>query len=198
MMRHYLVPVFGLLLAVAPAGLQAQDHQPAASPYAGLETRAIKSLSEADMDELMRGGGWGLALAAELNGVPGPAHLLELKDQLGLSADQVARLEAIYSEMKTEAIAEGERFIAAEKAIETAFVSGQVDEAKLKALIDESAEARARLRYIHLSRHLLTPPLLSAGQIKRYKALRGYASNPCDQVPEGHDPDMWRRHNGCS
>ncbi|MHA1553767.1 MAG: Spy/CpxP family protein refolding chaperone [Alphaproteobacteria bacterium] len=199
MMRHHSVPALCLLLAMVPTSLQALDHQHsgAASPYAGYETRAIKSLSETDIDELQRGAGWGLALAAELNGVPGPAHLLELKDEIGLSAEQVAKVEAIYTDMKTEAIAQGETFIAAEDAIETAFVGGQLDKERLRSLIDQSEVARANLRFIHLSRHLLTPPLLTDEQIERYKALRGYASDPCAGVPDGHDAAMWRRHNGC-
>jgi hypothetical protein len=49
-----------------------------------MQSRAIKSLSDNDINELRRGGGWGLALAAELNGMPGPAHLLELKDKIPL------------------------------------------------------------------------------------------------------------------
>ena len=54
-----------------------------------MQSRAIKSLSESDIQELRRGGGWGLALPAELNGMPGPVHLLELKDQIPLATDQV-------------------------------------------------------------------------------------------------------------
>ena len=45
------------------------------SEYVGEERRQIKSLSDDDISELRQGGGWGLAKAAELNGVPGPAHL---------------------------------------------------------------------------------------------------------------------------
>ena len=45
------------------------------SPYAGQENRQIKSLSANDIQELKRGGGWGLAKAAELNGLPGPAQV---------------------------------------------------------------------------------------------------------------------------
>lgn len=41
-----------------------------------MQSRAIKSLSDNDIKELRRGGGWGLALAAELKGMPGPADLL--------------------------------------------------------------------------------------------------------------------------
>lgn len=199
-MQRFARRISWLLLVLVSAGAGAQEHRHAggASPYAGLETRAIKSLSETDIDELRRGGGWGLALAAELNGIPGPVHLLELKDEIGLSEEQVGRLESIYAGMKGEAIAAGEAYIAAEQAIEDAFAGGRLDETRLRALVDRAAEARAALRFIHLSRHLQTPGLLTDAQIERYRALRGYGSDPCAHVPEGHDPDMWRRHNGCN
>ncbi len=173
---------------------QTQGH----SPYAGLDSREIKSLSEVDLEDLRLGRGWGLALAAELNGVPGPAHLLELQVELGLDAGQVAAIEDIFVTMQAEAQEAGERFIAAEAAIEAAFREGGMTPDVLRGLIDVSAAAQAELRFIHLSRHLETPPLLTTEQIARYNELRGYgASNPCDAVPEGHDPTMWRRHNGC-
>ena len=52
------------------------------SKYKGQEHRDIKSLSTDDIAELQRGGGWGLAKAAELNGVPGPVHLLEMEKEI--------------------------------------------------------------------------------------------------------------------
>lgn len=189
-------PCLALLLAAVPLAAATQ-HTHAPSPYAGFEAREIKSLSESDIEELRRGGGWGLALAAELNGAPGPAHLLELKDEIGLSADQVAAIETIFAAMKADAIAAGERLIAAEAAIEAAFRAGGLDDATLKALLDEAAAARSALRFVHLSRHLSTPPLLTPAQIARYNALRGYGADPCDAVPAGHNPVMWRRHNNC-
>jgi len=192
--------MFRLALALCamtfPMDLLAQTH--GHSPYAGLEGREIKSLSEADLEDLRLGRGWGLALAAELNGVPGPAHLLELQAELGLDASQVAAIEDIFAAMQSEAQEAGERFIAAEAAIEAAFRDGVMTPDALRGLIDASAAARAELRFIHLSRHLETPPLLTADQIARYNDLRGYdAANPCAAVPEGHDAAMWRRHNGC-
>lgn len=189
------------ILVLAPLGVAAQEHHgsdPVAAPYAGLQTRAIKGLSEDDIAELRRGAGWGLALPAELNGVPGPAHLLELKDEIGLSDEQVAAIEAIYADMKAEAIAAGESFIAAEAALDQAFAEGRPSPGDLKSLIADAEAARAELRFIHLSRHLLTPPLLTDHQVELYKRLRGYTADPCASVPEGHDAEMWRRHNGCS
>jgi Alpha-acetolactate decarboxylase len=169
-----------------------------ASPYAGMESREIKSLSAEDIEDLRAGRGWGLALAAELNGVPGPSHLLELQEDLGLSPDQIASIEAIFAAMNTEARKAGARLIAAEAAIEAGFRAGDLTPETLRDLIEMAATARAELRFIHLSRHLETPPLLTAAQISRYNDLRGYgAADPCTNVHEGHDPAMWRRHNNC-
>ena len=187
---------FALCAMAFPMDLFAQTH--GHSPYAGLESREIKSLSEVDLEDLRLGRGWGLALAAELNGVPGPAHLLELEAELDLDAGQVAAIEDIFAAMQAEAQEAGARFVAAEADIEAAFRAGDLTPGRLRMLIDASADARAELRYIHLTRHLETPPLLSADQIARYNALRGYgADNPCINIPKGHDPEMWRRHNNC-
>lgn len=192
---YRVLVALSLLWPVAAAF--AQHDQAAHSPYAGMETRAIKSLSEADVEELRRGGGWGLALPAELNGMPGPAHLLEMKDMIPLSSDQVDRLELLYEDMLEKAIPAGERLIAAEAAIEAAFASGKVDETSLRALLAEAEAARTDLRFIHLSQHYKTVPLLGPRQITRYIELRGYASDPCDRVPEGHDPERYRKHMSC-
>ena len=189
---------FAVLLATAfPALAQHAGHGGAASPYAGFESRPIKALSDADLEELRRGGGWGLALAAELNGMPGPAHLLELKDQIGLSPDQVAQVERLFAAMQANAVAAGARLIAAEEALEAAFRKGGVPEPELRALVDAAGQARSDLRFVHLSQHLATPPLLTAHQIAEYNRLRGYGANPCAAVPEGHNAAMWRKHNGC-
>lgn len=198
MFVQYLKPL-ALVASILPLAAFGQDHSQGSSstPYAGLETREIKSLSEQDIEELRRGGGWGLALPAELNGRPGPAHLLELQEELELSAEQVEAITAIHQEMRVEAIAAGERFIAAEAELSDAFDGADLNEEGLLELLANASEARAELRFIHLSRHLSTPELLSAEQIQRYNVLRGYSDDPCANVPEGHDPSMWRRHNGC-
>ncbi len=197
MHRPANLALVSILTILAALPMTAQDHATHTSPYAGFESREIKSLAPSDIEELLRGGGWGLALPAELNGVPGPAHLLELKVELELSADQVGAIEAIYAAMKTEAIAAGERLIAAEKALEAGFRGGFMTPEALRALIHEASTAREDLRFIHLSQHLKTPPLLTDAQVARYNILRGYADDPCATTPEGHDPVMWRKHNNC-
>ena len=79
-----------LLLIVLPVSVFSSD-QYYKSKYAGEEKREIKSLSAADIDELKNGKGWGLAKAAELNGVPGPVHLLEMKNEIHLTPEQTSR-----------------------------------------------------------------------------------------------------------
>lgn len=193
-----IAAVLPLLALAFAAQAQTPHNAPVAAPYAGLQTREIKSLSADDIAELRRGGGWALALPAELNAVPGPAHLLELRDQLGLTADQTAKIEAMFARMRTEAQAAGERFIRAEADIEAAFRAGGVPAERLRALIDAAGAARNELRFVHLSRHSETLPLLTQAQIESYKALRGYAADPCANVPPGHDAAMWLRHNSCA
>lgn len=165
--------------------------------YAGLQDRQIKSLSSDDIAELRRGSGWGLALPAELNGLPGPIHLLELQQELGLNRDQVVAIETLYQEMKAEAVVAGERFIDAEAALSQAFAAHSPAADQIQALLQEAAEARAELRYVHLSRHMETPELLSQDQLHKYRVLRGYEGSPCDNIPDGHNASMWRKHNGC-
>lgn len=186
------------LLMAMSASAGAQEHGAHnASKYAGEELRSIKSLSEDDIQELRKGAGWGLAKAAELNGVPGPAHLLELKNELALTPAQVSAIEAIHARMKADAIAEGERLIALEKELEDQFRSGAVTNRSLRDMLGKIEQSRSALRHIHLATHLQTPALLTPEQIVRYKSLRGYEEEPCGKVPDGHDAAMWRKHNGC-
>lgn len=193
---------FALLAIIFPIEVFGQSYDEnlgtMPSAYAGEETRLIKSLSEQDLEEIGRGGGWGLARAAELNGVPGPTHLLELAVEIGLSERQRNDIEAIRVQMLADAIAAGERFVAAEQALDAVFRQGAPDAETLERLVMEAGEARANLRLVHLNAHLLTLPLLTEAQVSQYSVLRGYSDDPCAAVPEGHDPEMWRSHNGCN
>ncbi len=89
--------VAAALLFVAGSALAQQ-------PYAGLQNRSVKTLSEHQISDLNAGRGMGLALAAELNGYPGPIHAIELADQIHLSPDQVSKLKALFEAMKAETI----------------------------------------------------------------------------------------------
>ena len=71
----------------------------------------VKALSEQQTADLRAGRGMGLALAAELNGYPGPLHVLELADQLDLTADQRSKVQQLFDAMKAEAMPLGSRLI---------------------------------------------------------------------------------------
>lgn len=168
------------------------------SEYAGQEKRVIKSLSEDDIESLRNGRGWGLAKAAELNGMPGPIHVLEMKDEIGLSREQQEQIEQIYADMNAQAIPLGLKLIELESELDAAFANRTIDEDQLKRLLDQIADVQGQLRYVHLAAHLKTPDLLTPEQVDQYNQLRGYNSaDPCANVPAGHDPEMWKKHNNC-
>ena len=108
-MKHALV-----LLALAAGAAQAQHsgHAPA-TPYAGMQAREIKALSPEDTARLLQGHGMSLALAAELNGYPGPSHVLELAQPLQLTEAQRAQTQALMDAHKAEARELGLSVIAA-------------------------------------------------------------------------------------
>src|SRR5579872_6516636 len=87
-------------IVLAAAGGQALAQMAPAQPYAGLQSREIKALSREEIAELRAGQGMGLALAAELNGYPGPRHVLDFANQLGLTDEQRMRILELFDAMK--------------------------------------------------------------------------------------------------
>jgi hypothetical protein len=156
-------------LALETAGVAAQH-----APYAGLDARAISSLSESDIAALEDGEGWGLALPAELNGYPGPAHVLEQAKALGLTPEQRAGVEAIFDAMRAAARRAGVAYIEAERRVDRLFRDGGATPATLAAATAQAGEALGALRSVHLAAHLEVTPLLTRHQQYLYGQLRGY------------------------
>lgn len=171
-------PPFAIIVTLFlshPALAGGNDHRHVhSSPYAGEETREIKALSKEDIDELLRGGGWGLAKAAELNGMPGPTHVLDMAAELGLSDGQIEQSRRIRDDMRREAKQFGEQFVAKEAELEARFRVGDIAEAELGARVSEIEAIRAELRTAHLSAHVEMARILSPEQMERYATLRGY------------------------
>ena len=186
-----------ILILIPTFAFSAADHSHK-SKYAGEEKWEIKSLSATDIEELQNGKGWGLAKAAELNGVPGPAHLLEMKDEIDLSAKQIRAIENLYKKMKQEAIPLGLELIELERELNDHFASQTITDELLRQILQRIAQVHRQLRYVHLSAHLHTPDILKSEQITLYNKLRGYLSDdPCENIPKGHDPEMWKKHHNC-
>jgi len=149
----------------------------AALPAAAQEKRDIKALSAEQTGQYLAGAGMGYARAAELNRFPGPMHVLEFADRLGLSPEQRERTRALMDAHKAEARATGAKLVEAERALDALFASGNVDEAGLARAVAAAAALEASYRLQHLDTHRRMRALLSEEQVSRYVELRGYAAS---------------------
>lgn len=144
------------------------------SHYAGMTGRTIKALSEQQIADLRSGKGMSLALPAELNGYPGPAHVLELADQLRLSPAQRQKTQQLTAEMEAEAKRLGEELIARERKLDKLFSERRADARSVQSAAAASAAVQGALRNTHLQYHLRMLDVLSAEQVAGYNKLRGY------------------------
>lgn len=159
-----------LFLTLIPCFVIASDQ----SPYAGEEVRSIKSLSEQETKSLRSGDGMGFAKLAELNHFPGPKHVLDIANELGLSPQQLVETKSLYEEMRRNAVIIGEELLAAESRLDKNFEQRTISPESLEAALLEIGSLRARLRYVHLRAHLSQTQLLRPAQIQKYDAVRGY------------------------
>lgn len=144
------------------------------SPYSGQEVRAIKALSESEIADLLAGRGMGYAKAAELNGYPGPKHVLELADELHLSSGQREQTRAVFARMEASAKALGSKLVDAERELDSKFQEGTVTADALAVALSQIGALQAQLRGAHLQAHLEQARILKQGQVARYMELRGY------------------------
>lgn len=167
--------VLAVTLAVSLAGAAVRSHQQAqhvhpAPPAPGAaETSA---LSAEAVQQLLNGDGMGLAKPAELNGYPGPKHVLELKADLALTAEQERQVEAIRQRMLNTARPLGQQIVDAERALDAAFKEGRLTTPQLATRIADIARLQGDLRRAHLQAHLETRPVLTDAQTRKYVDLR--------------------------
>ena len=170
-MRRHVFVSGGIIVLVWALGAGAA---PPASPYAGQESRAIKALSPQEVQDLLAGRGMGRAKAAELNRYPGPRHVLELAEQLGLSPAQRAETEQIFEAMQAEASRLGGEIVARERELDGRFAAGTMTSPELERLLDELGALESRLRMVHLRAHLAQRDVLTPAQRQQYEVLRGH------------------------
>lgn len=186
MIRSLALIALGVVLGGAGGvGWAAMEtHRNAAQPYAGQDQRQISSLSAKDIAALEAGEGWGLAKPAELNGYPGPAHVLELAGELDFDATQDRAIRAEFASMRNEAKMLGRALIEAEAALDDVFRGGSAHPDALRASLADIEGIRTRLRESHLAAHLAIAPLLTEAQTRQYAELRGYHAGRTDH--SGH------------
>jgi len=169
------------LAVVTAAGALAQhahrqDMPGAPQPYAGQQQRPVASLSAEELQGFLEGRGMGLAKSAELNGYPGPVHVLQLERELRLSAHQRAHVEQVFQKMQARAAELGRQYIDAERSVDAAFKSSAAaDTSTISARVLEASRILGELRLAHLEAHVEITPLLTPEQRARYAELRGYS-----------------------
>jgi Spy/CpxP family protein refolding chaperone len=176
-MKSFRVELSGVAL-IAALGLALMTGNAAAqsvSPYAGMQARPIKALSAEQIADLRAGRGMSLALAAELNGYPGPRHVLEFGEQLGLTDQQRAAVQRLFDNMTAEVLRLGRELISQEAELDRLFARRVVTPSSLDSATAVIGATQTRLRKAHLKYHLLTSDILTAAQMERYSQLRGYA-----------------------
>lgn len=179
--------IAGTLMALLLSGC-VQPEGGGSSPYVELLDAEVRGLSDQEIQDLRTGAGMGLALPAELNGWPGPLHVLEHADELVLSENQYNQIKRLRQQMLDEAVPLGEQIVAAHAALEEAFRTKQIDEDALRDHVAAIESLQTELRYVHLKTHLKTYPVLTEHQRALYDELRGYS--------DGHVHDPSHDHSG--
>ncbi|HUP62950.1 MAG TPA: hypothetical protein VNA69_21335 [Thermoanaerobaculia bacterium] len=147
------------------------------SPYKSMRSRSIKAVSEEDIRAYREGAGMRLALPAELNGYPGPRHILELARELELAAPQRTAIEQIHDRMHNEAVSLGTQIVDLERALDEGFRDSRIEPARLAELTAGIATLQGRLRYTHLVAHIEARGVLTPRQVHEYMRLRGYTGD---------------------
>ena len=188
--RHFFLFMLMEITFTAILGLNFSTHSQSSShsghvtnntisKYTGQENRIIKSFSPEDIESLQTGTGdafGGMAKLAELNGYPGPRHVLDLENELKLSNEQKANITTIYDNMKKKAVDLGQEIVNVEKIANGEFINETITDSQIKQLIFKSSEIYGQLRYAHLSTHLKMLDILTPEQVNLYNNLRGYSS----------------------
>lgn len=126
---------------------------------------------EEERASIERGEGFGMAMAADHAGYPGPRHVLDLSSELKLTAEQRSAMERVYAAMHEKAVARGTELLESEARLEQMFREGR-PEADLREQSFRVDSIHAELRWIHLAAHLAAQKILTADQIALYMHLR--------------------------
>ncbi len=155
--------------------LQVLQSSFASSPYIEKKNQTIKALSPHAIQQLLDGDGMGFALAAELNEYPGPKHVLELRNELSLSEEQVKRSNELFERMNHQAKVYGKTIIQSERELERLFQTHIATPDSVERVVATIAQTQSKLRSLHLVTHIHQLRILTAEQNHRYQQLRGYS-----------------------
>jgi Spy/CpxP family protein refolding chaperone len=136
------------------------------------ETGNAQALFPPDKDQLLKGEAAGQNMVAENNGYPSPQKIVSLKDQIGLTKDQLKKIKEIVTNLPISAVVKGQEIIDAEEELNKLFESGTVSEKTLRIKLERIGKMRAELRFVHLQIYLKEKQILTAKQWERLKELK--------------------------
>ena len=182
-MRLKLVCV--IVLSMAGSAMAADG---LTSPYRDQAASEIRALTPQEIADFRDGRGMGLARAAELNGYPGPRHVLDAAraGQLHLTAAQSRTVQGLFDRMAQQAQRLGGEILREEQSLESEFRAGRIQETDLRARVARIAALQGQLRAVHLRTHLETRAALTEQQVRHYNELRGYSGDSARE-PKPHD-----------
>src|SRR5690242_20445455 len=139
------------------------------SPYRDTASIEIRALTQKEIEDLRAGRGMGLARAAELNGYPGPRHVLDAAraGQLHLTPVQDRTIQGLFDGMSREAQGLGGLILEEEQRLEIEFRAGRINETDLRSRVARIAALQGQLR-----------------AVQHYNELRGYSTG--SPQPPGH------------
>ena len=159
--------LLALLLTLAlPAAAQEEAAEPAAAETTDARPTGLMPRQERMLRE---GRGMGQARAAELNGYPGPMHVMQQADALELSDEQRAATAQLVARVREQAPAVGARILTAEAELNAMFADGSVNRETMEAKLAEIADLTAELRAVHMNAHLDQAALLTEAQKAAYQ-----------------------------
>ncbi|WP_448700368.1 hypothetical protein ACFGVR_00610 [Mucilaginibacter sp. AW1-3] len=162
MIRYYFLASCLLLIVNTCFGQSATDS--VTSPARTLSYKQYNAyLNGVDYDNQ--------ALVAELNDYPAPQRTIELKKQLGLSADQLTKITAINTELIRKKKEMGRLIIKNERVLDSLFRIRKINDGTLVFVGQRTDLYRGELRNAILQTYLKVYDILTPNQRVRYQQL---------------------------
>ncbi len=148
----------------------------------------LSGVSEQEKEMLLKGGGLGAGMIAMTNGYPGPKHVLEMGDDLELTAAQRESIGTIYGKVKAESVKLGTELVEKDEALAALFTTGSVSTKDVEKRSREIGELQGRLRAAHLNAHVQTHAELTPAQLTKLPTMQ-----EMHQMHEGSGEGMQKR-----
>ena len=133
----------------------------------------LSGISADEKEALLEGKGLGAGMIAMSNGYPGPKHVLEMGDELGLTAEQKEEIGTLFAERKASFVEMGRELVDKDAELTAMFASGSVDTGDVEKLSREIGQLQGELRAGHLNAHVLTWEALTEAQREKLASMRG-------------------------